>query len=58
MVLDSTFMMSLEESDFTGTESRTPVARGCGKGSLMCTEFVWENESILKTDGGDVCATV
>ena len=56
-VLDSAFMTSPEESDFTGTESRT-LPGGCAKGRLTCTGFVWENESVLKTHGGDACATV
>ena len=46
-----------EESDFTGTESRT-LPGGCGKGRLTRTGFVWESESVLQTQAGDACATL
>lgn len=48
---------------FLETESRIDVSRDSGEGRmgsycLMVTEFVWNNEKVLKMGGGDGIATL
>ena len=49
-------MRSLEESDFTATESRMVGVRGWGGGWGVFNEdrdSIWEDEMFLEMDGGD-----
>ena len=58
---DSTYMRSLEQSNFRETESRVVVAKGCGEEGMECIEWVesqfYKMKSILEMDGGDGCTT-
>ena len=58
---DSTYMRSLEQSNFRETESRVVVAKGCREEGMECIEWVesqfYKMKSILEMDGGDGCTT-